>query len=201
MPSGPSGHGATSLRRQSADPEQQHERRRRAAPRDTAAAPAVLSLSIWPKMKTEATSVLNGRLPEISTTEPNSPSARAKASAAPARIAGRRFGQDRPGGRSCSGRGAERGGGLLHLPVELDAARAGPSARTNGSVTNSSASSTPPRVKPTFDAERALGPVEREQREPGDDRRQREGQVDQRVDDALARGTRRAPAPRRSACR
>ncbi len=42
---------------------------------------STLSLSIWPKMYTDATSVLNGMLPEISTTEPNSPIARAKASA------------------------------------------------------------------------------------------------------------------------
>ncbi len=43
-------------------------------------------------------------------------------------------------------------------------------------------------------------PVEREQRQAGDDRRQRERQVDQRVDDPLAAGTRRARAPTRSAC-
>ena len=36
---------------------------------------------------------------------------------------------------------------------------------------------------------------------PGDDRRQRERQVDQRVDDPSCRGIRRAPSPTRSACR
>ena len=43
-------------------------------------------------MKTEATSVLNGRFPESSTIEPNSPTARANASAAPDRIAGEMLG-------------------------------------------------------------------------------------------------------------
>ena len=58
-------------------------------------------------------------LPAISTSEPNSPSARAKASPAPPRMAGSRFGKmmrrkivKRPG--------AERRGRLLHLPVELE---------------------------------------------------------------------------------
>ena len=60
---------------------------------ETAAAPAGSPLSIRPKMKTDATSVLNGRFPEISTIEPNSPIARAKASATPDRIAGNRFGK------------------------------------------------------------------------------------------------------------
>ena len=59
---------------------------------DTAAAPCALSFSICPKTNTEATSVLNGRLPEMSTTDPNSPSARAKPSPAPATIAQRRLG-------------------------------------------------------------------------------------------------------------
>ena len=59
---------------------------------ETAAAPVVLPLSICPKMKTDATSVLPGMLPESRISEPNSPIARAKARAAPARIAGRRFG-------------------------------------------------------------------------------------------------------------
>ena len=57
---------------------------------------------------------------------------------------------------------------------------------TNGSVTNSSASRTAACVKATSIPTGLLRPVERQQREAGDDRRQRERQVDQRVDDALA---------------
>ena len=58
--------------------------------RTTETAAAVTSRSdwIWPKMKTEATSVLNGMFPEIRTSEPNSPIERANASAMPERIAG-----------------------------------------------------------------------------------------------------------------
>src|SRR4029079_12781367 len=42
-----------------------------------------------PKTYTDATSVLNGRFPEIRTTAPNSPIARANASATPATTGGR----------------------------------------------------------------------------------------------------------------
>src|SRR6266511_864622 len=55
---------------------------------ESAAAPAVSPVPRRPKMYTDATSVLNGRFPEISTTAPNSPTARAKASATPERSAG-----------------------------------------------------------------------------------------------------------------
>ena len=58
---------------------------------------------------------------------------------------------------------------------------------TNGSVTNSSASSTANCVNATLMPSRAVRAVEREQREAGDDRRQRERQVDQRVDERLPR--------------
>ena len=54
----------------------------------------------------------------MSTTEPNSPMARAKASPAPARTEGRRLGRmTRP--QHLAPRGAERGSGLLGLRVEL----------------------------------------------------------------------------------
>ena len=46
----------------------------------TAAAPSGSPLWIWLKTKTDATSVLNGRFPEISTIAPISPTARANAS-------------------------------------------------------------------------------------------------------------------------
>ena len=86
---------------------------------ETAAAVVVRPLSIWLKMKTDETSVLNGMLPEIRISEPNSPIARAKASATPARMAGRRFGRMILR-KIVSGPGAERGGRLLHVLVELD---------------------------------------------------------------------------------
>ena len=70
---------------------------------EIAAAPIGLSLSMFLKMKMDATCVWNGMFPEIRTIEPNSPIARAKASAAPERIAGTRFGRmtggTRPGSR------------------------------------------------------------------------------------------------------
>ena len=65
------------------------------------------------------TSVLKAMVPVIRTSEPNSPIARANASAEPARSAGRRFGRmirrkvvKRPG--------AERSRRLLHVAVELE---------------------------------------------------------------------------------
>jgi hypothetical protein len=58
-----------------------------------AAAPPGLSFSIAPRMRTEVTSDSKGRLPESRTSEPYSPIARAKESAAPAAIAGTRLGR------------------------------------------------------------------------------------------------------------
>ena len=60
---------------------------------ETDAAAARSSPSIALKMWTEATSVENGMFPEMSTTEPNSPTALPNESAAPERIAGMRFGR------------------------------------------------------------------------------------------------------------
>ena len=59
----------------------------------TAAADVVESLSMRENTNTDATSVLKGRLPLISTIAPNSPTARPNASATPARIAGRSAGR------------------------------------------------------------------------------------------------------------
>ena len=114
---GANGHGACSIGRgldHEQDPErdqQQHDRDRRGA--------LVLPLSICPKMKTDETSVSKGMLPEIRTSEPNSPIARAKASA--------RAGEDRRGevrqhdaAEDRQRPGAERRRGLLHLGVELE---------------------------------------------------------------------------------
>ena len=60
---------------------------------------------------------------------------------------------------------------------------------TNGSVTNSSASTTPVRRVRDVDRRSGRSAVEGEQRQPGDDRRQRERQVDERVDEAACPGT------------
>ena len=111
---------------------------------DTAAAARVLSLSIWLKICTDATSVLNGRLPEISTVAPNSLMARAKARAVPAAMAGRRL-----------GRTMRRK--IVNLSAPNDAAASsisrsssmstGCTARTTkGRVTNNSAAITPVRA-------------------------------------------------------
>ena len=54
----------------------------------TAAAPALIVAFQHAIHWTAAISVLNGMLPEMSTTEPNSPTARANPSALPERIAG-----------------------------------------------------------------------------------------------------------------
>src|SRR5206468_1280995 len=60
---------------------------------DTAAAPVLSYCSICPLMYREETSVTLGRLPAIRTTDPNSPTARAKASATPESMAGMRLGR------------------------------------------------------------------------------------------------------------
>ena len=57
---------------------------------------------------------------------------------------------------------------------------------TNGSVTNIRQSTTRRLREGDVDVDRRLRPVEREQRQPGDDRRQRERKVDDRVHERLA---------------
>ena len=59
----------------------------------TAAAPVWSPLWMWLKTNTDATSVLYGRFPEIRTSAPISPTARANASATPERMPGRMFGR------------------------------------------------------------------------------------------------------------
>ena len=123
-------------------------------------------------------------LPLISTIAPNSPTARPNASADAGEDRRAQRGQDDPAER-VDRAGAERGGGLLGLAVE--AISTGWTARTtNGSVTNSSASADAGLRVGHVDADRAGRAVEGEQRQAGDDRRQRERQVDQRVDERLA---------------
>ena len=151
---------------------------------ETAAAPVVLSLSIWPKMKTEATSVSNG---SCRRSGPASRTRRSRARRpAPRRRGspGVRFGQDDPAedGERARRRARRR------PPPSRGRARAAPAA-PRGRRTAASRTAARARRRPgcrRVDADRAVGPVEGEQGEAGDDRRQRERQVDHRVDDPLA---------------
>ena len=80
-------------------------------------------------------------LPEISTSDPNSPTARAKASAVPVRIAGARLG--RMIRRTIVSGFAPSEAAASSISVS-SSIRVGCTARmTNGSVTNSSARTTP----------------------------------------------------------
>ena len=150
------------------DGEQQHGERRRALD--------VAELSRWPKIATEATCVLSGMLPLISTTEPNSPTALAKARLQPLAIAGHERRQDHAPERH-EGRGPERRGRLLGLAVEL--AQHGLHAAHDERQRHERERDDDGRARVgDVDADRAALSVERDQREAGDDRRQREGQVD-----------------------
>ena len=70
-------------------------------------------------MSSGAISVLIGMLPEMKTTEPYSPSARAKARAKPVSSAGQSARQEHPAERSASAARAEAGRRLLDLAVEV----------------------------------------------------------------------------------
>ena len=134
-------------------------------------------------MNSEETWVL-GRFPDSRTREPNSPIARAKASAAPARIAGVRFGKDDPA-EDGQRPGAQRRGGLLHLAVELQQHRldGADDERQGDEQERQDDAGAGER---DIDPHRAVAPVEGEQGDPGDDRRQGERKVDHRVHDPLA---------------
>ena len=82
--------------------------------------------------------------------------------------------------------GAERRGGLLHLHVELDQHRLHRSHDERQRHEQQGDDDTGACVG-QLESDRALGAVESQQHESGDDRRQGERQVDERVDDALAR--------------
>ena len=84
----------------------------------SAAADALLPFSMKVSTRTETTSVLNGRLPLSSTSEPYSEIARANDSAAPAAIAGSQARQDDPA-EDRQPAGAEGGRGLLDVRLEL----------------------------------------------------------------------------------
>ena len=103
-----------------------------------AAAAASSSFSIWLYTYIDEISVLNCSPPEMRTTEPYSPIARAKANAAPPAIAGKIAG--RMIRRNVVNRLAPRAGGrLLDLTVELQVSTGCTVRTTNGSVTNSRA--------------------------------------------------------------
>src|SRR6266516_1414856 len=113
----------------------------------TDAAAAVSPLSIRPKMYTEETSVLNGRLPVMMTSAPNSPIALASASAIPERTPGKMLGkitrlnEVRP--EAPSERAASSASGS-------SSCRTGCTVRTtNGRVTNIIASTIAVRVNAT----------------------------------------------------
>ena len=111
---------------------------------DTAAAPGSSPDWMRPYMKTDETSVLNGRFPEIRTTEPNSPRARPRARPAPEMIAGARLGSttflnvvkdEAPSDAAASS------------DSRSSSIRTGCTERaTNGSVTNNNANRTAQRV-------------------------------------------------------
>ena len=87
--------------------------------------------------------------------------------------------------------GAERRGGLLHLAVELDQHRL---HRADDEGEGDEEQRQRRRATCVKAMSMPIGPVvavEREQRQAGDDRRQRERQVDHRVDDALPRNSSR----------
>ena len=91
---------------------------------------------------------------------------------------------------------AERGGGLLHLPVELEQ-HGLDGAHDERERHEEQREADRDLREGDVDAERALRAVAGDQRQPGDDRRERERKVDDRVDDALAPETSRGRAPRR----
>ena len=129
-------------------------------------------------------------LPLIRTTEPNSPTALAKARLQPLAIAGTSAG--RITRRNVTKRrGPERGGRLLGLAVELAQHRLHAAHDERQRHERERDDDGRARVG-DVDADRAALAVERDQREPGDDRRQREGQVDDRVDEALAENSSRS---------
>ena len=127
---------------------------------------------------------LNGRLPDSSTSEPYSLTARANDSAAPAAMAGVRLGSMMR--RNMVNRLApERRGRLLDLAVELGEHRLHGAHDERQRDEQEGEEDGRPGVG-DVDAERAARPVERQQHEPGDDRRQGEGDVDQHLEHPLA---------------
>ena len=141
-------------------------------------------------MRSGAISVFIGMLPEMNTTEPYSPSARANARAKPVRSDGQERGQDHAH-EGLQARRAQHRRGLLEIGIESSST--GCTVRTtNGRPTNVSATTTPSGVNATLmpsaasgRAEQAVRRVDRRERDARDRGRQRERQIDERVDDRL----------------
>ena len=135
------------------------------------------------RMRTEVTSVWNGRLPERRTSDPYSLTPRANERAAPAAMAGTRLG--RTIRRNVVKRLApsERGR-LLDLGIQLGEHRLD-GADHEGERHEQERQRHGPRGVGDVDAHRAVRAVEREQHEAGDDRRQGERDVDEHLEDAL----------------
>ena len=113
-----------------------------------------------------------GRLPEMITSEPISPTARANASATPERIPGRMFGSTTRRKTVELGR-AEGARRLLHLGVELEEHRLDRAHDERQRDEEERQHDRRARER-DVDPDRRRRPVEREQRQAGDDRRQRE---------------------------
>ena len=142
-------------------------------------------------MSSGAISVLIGMLPEMNTTEPYSPSARANASAKPVRSGGKTSGEDHVPER-LPARGAEHRGRLFEIGVQSSST--GCTVRTTkGKPDEREHDDTPSGVNATLRPSAASGapsqPVRRVDRGHGDAGhrgRQREGQIDERVDHRLS---------------
>ena len=108
--------------------------------------------------------------------DPNSPTARANASPAPASTEGSRLG--RMTRNRTWRRVAPREAAASSVSASSSASTGWTLRTQKGSVTKSSAAPTPSRVPGQVDVQRAVGAVEREQREAGHHGGQREREVD-----------------------
>ena len=137
-----------------------------------------------------AISETNGMLPAMKITEPYSPTARAKASATPVSSAGVSAGQH-DAEHGLPPRGAERRRGLLDLAVEVLQHRLH-RAHHERQADEDQRDQDAERREGDLDAPRreqaadpAVRGIERGKRDAGDRRRQRERQVDRRVEQRL----------------
>ena len=122
--------------------------------------------------------------PEMRMMEPNSPTARAKARPAPASTEGSTLG--RMTRNSTWRRVAPREAAASSISASSSASTGWTLRTQKGSVTKSNAAATPDPCPGQVDVQRAVDAVEREQREAGHHRRQREGEVDERTHERLA---------------
>ena len=134
-------------------------------------------------MYSEETWVSNGTLPAISTSEPNSPSARANARPLPPRRAGTRLGKTTRRKMVSGWRPSDAAACSISWSSSMQHGLHGPDdeRQRHKQQRHDDAGAGEGDV----DAERAAGAVEGQQREPGDDGGQGEGQVDERVDQPL----------------